>query len=160
MDVYYHVEFQLCITSGSKVSRGVQNCTSPRNRMCSDTPWISVVWPSKLIFPFPLLFLCLKFDEIYTIFSFSAMKIGKFPFSTKKTLRQNYKVNKANKWTGITYLWRYFKGMNKSNWIRSNFKTYFVYINNWNHPQWSHPHIHKYMNLLCYYTLHYYDNHV
>ena len=26
MDVYYHVKFQLFITSGSKVSRGVQNC--------------------------------------------------------------------------------------------------------------------------------------
>ena len=29
MDVYYHVKFQLCIISGSKVSRGVQNCTPP-----------------------------------------------------------------------------------------------------------------------------------
>ena len=38
MDVYYHVKFQPCITSGSKVSRGVQNCTHPRNRMCSDPP--------------------------------------------------------------------------------------------------------------------------
>ena len=27
MGVYYHVKFQLCITSGSKISRGVQNCT-------------------------------------------------------------------------------------------------------------------------------------
>ena len=26
MDVYYHVKFQLCITSGSKVNRAVQNC--------------------------------------------------------------------------------------------------------------------------------------
>ena len=36
MDVYYHVKFQLCITSGSKVSRGVQNCNTPRNSMWSD----------------------------------------------------------------------------------------------------------------------------
>ena len=33
MDVYNHVKFQLCITSGSKVSRGVQNCTPPLNRV-------------------------------------------------------------------------------------------------------------------------------
>ena len=40
MDVYYHVKFQLCITSGSKVSRGVHICTHtpPQNRMCSDSP--------------------------------------------------------------------------------------------------------------------------
>ena len=37
MDVYYHVEFQLCITSGSKVSRGVQNCTPP-GIGCVQTP--------------------------------------------------------------------------------------------------------------------------
>ena len=37
MDVYYHVEFQLCITSGSKVSRGVQNCTHP-GIGCVQTP--------------------------------------------------------------------------------------------------------------------------
>ena len=29
MYVYYNVKFQLCMTSGSKVSRGVQNCTLP-----------------------------------------------------------------------------------------------------------------------------------
>ena len=29
MDVYYHVKFQLCIISGSKVRVGVQNCTPP-----------------------------------------------------------------------------------------------------------------------------------
>ena len=29
MGVYYHVKFQLCITRGSKVGRGVQNCTHP-----------------------------------------------------------------------------------------------------------------------------------
>ena len=38
MDVYYHVKFQLCITSSSKVSRGVQNCTHPGIE-CVQTPW-------------------------------------------------------------------------------------------------------------------------
>ena len=42
MDVYYHVKSQFCITSGSKVSQGVQICNSqeedvvrppPRNRV-------------------------------------------------------------------------------------------------------------------------------
>ena len=37
MDVYYHVKFQLCIISGSKVSRGVQNCTPP-GIGCDQTP--------------------------------------------------------------------------------------------------------------------------
>ena len=44
MDVYYHVKFQLCITSGSKVNRGVQNCTTHRNRMCSDPPGIGLTF--------------------------------------------------------------------------------------------------------------------
>ena len=36
---YYYVKFKLHITSGSKASRGVQNCTpNSRNSMCSDTP--------------------------------------------------------------------------------------------------------------------------
>ena len=35
MDVYYHVKFQLCITSVSKVSR-VCKIAPLRNRMCSD----------------------------------------------------------------------------------------------------------------------------
>ena len=38
MDVYYHVKFQLCIISGSKVSRGVQNCTPPPGIGCDQTP--------------------------------------------------------------------------------------------------------------------------
>ena len=37
MDVYDHVKFQLCIISGSKVSRGVQNCTPP-GIGCDQTP--------------------------------------------------------------------------------------------------------------------------
>ena len=43
MDVYYHVKLQLCITSGSKVSRSVQNCTHTQNRMCSEPPRIDRV---------------------------------------------------------------------------------------------------------------------
>ena len=38
MDVYYHVKFQPCITSGSKVSRGVQNCTPLPGIGCVQTP--------------------------------------------------------------------------------------------------------------------------
>ena len=37
MDVYYHVKFQLCITSGSKVSKGVQICPPP-GIGCGQTP--------------------------------------------------------------------------------------------------------------------------
>ena len=48
MAVYYHVKFQLYITSGSKVSRGVQNCTPPRNRMCSDPPGIGLTFDQFL----------------------------------------------------------------------------------------------------------------
>ena len=36
MDVYYHVQFQLCITSGSKVSRGAQIGTPGIG--CDQTP--------------------------------------------------------------------------------------------------------------------------
>ena len=36
MDVYYHVKFHLCITSGSKVSRGVQNCTTDSSHSCQE----------------------------------------------------------------------------------------------------------------------------
>ena len=38
MDVNYHVKFQPCITSGSKVSRGVQNCTPLPGIECVQTP--------------------------------------------------------------------------------------------------------------------------
>ena len=41
MDVYYYLQFQLCITSGSKISRGVQNCTPP-GIGCVQTPRNSV----------------------------------------------------------------------------------------------------------------------
>ena len=37
MDVYYYVQSQLCITSGSKDSRGVQSCT-PLGIECVQTP--------------------------------------------------------------------------------------------------------------------------
>ena len=49
MDVYYRVNFQLCITSGSKVSRGVQNCTPIRNRMYSDPPRSRVIAEKEAI---------------------------------------------------------------------------------------------------------------
>ena len=38
MDVYYHLKFQLCITSGSKVSRSVQNCKHTPGIECVQTP--------------------------------------------------------------------------------------------------------------------------
>ena len=38
MDVYYNVKFQLYITSGSKVSRGVQICTPPGIGCVQTTP--------------------------------------------------------------------------------------------------------------------------
>ena len=44
---------------------------------------ISVVRPSKGIFPFTSVFLCRKSVEMYAIFPFSSMKIVHFPFSAK-----------------------------------------------------------------------------
>ena len=38
MDIYYHVKFQLCITSGSRVSMDVQNCSPPPRIGCVQTP--------------------------------------------------------------------------------------------------------------------------
>ena len=54
MNVYYHEKFELCIISGSKVSRGVQTCTHPRHNMFSDTLAIGLIIAPSISLMLPL----------------------------------------------------------------------------------------------------------